>query len=213
MAESEIPKLSQMPSQRGRSTKPGPKPKGRKKNMELKFEPFKKIPRLSRECFITEKIDGTNGVIHIDDTGTIMTVGSRSRWITPEDDNYGFARWARSNEAELLKLGPGFHYGEWWGEGVQRGYGVKGKRFSLFNVGRWADALTRPACCDVVPTLYQGVFSDEAVRSALNNLAVHGSSAAPGFMRPEGIIIYHVAANQYFKKTIDKDEEWKGKGA
>jgi hypothetical protein len=30
-------------------------------------------------------------------------------------------------------------------------------------------------------------------------------------MRPEGIIIWHTAAQTYFKKTFDKDEEWKGK--
>ena len=31
------------------------------------FVPFPKIPRLYKECVITEKIDGTNGVIYITD--------------------------------------------------------------------------------------------------------------------------------------------------
>ena len=32
-----------------------------------------------------------------------------------------------------------------------------------------------------------------------------------GFMRPEGVVVYQVAGRCYFKKTIEKDEEWKGK--
>ena len=37
-------------------------------------------------------------------------------------------------------------------------------------------------------------------------LKERGSQAAPGFMDPEGIIVYHTAANQYFKQTFDFDE-------
>lgn len=29
------------------------------------FEPFNKIPRLNRECFVTEKLDGTNAVVYV----------------------------------------------------------------------------------------------------------------------------------------------------
>jgi len=55
--------------------------------------PFKKIARLSRECIITEKIDGTNALIHITEDGNFLT-GSRNRWITPSNDNHGFSKWA-----------------------------------------------------------------------------------------------------------------------
>jgi hypothetical protein len=85
--------------------------------------------------------------------------GSRTKWITPEDDNKGFARWVEVNREKLLKLGPGSHFGEWWGSGIARGYGLtKGeKRFSLFNVSRWGpggmDETLKPECCSVVPTL------------------------------------------------------------
>jgi tRNA(Ile)-lysidine synthase len=48
---------------------------------------------------------------------------------------------------------------------------------------------------------------------ALDLLRREGSKAAPGFMQPEGIIIYQSAARMYFKKTLDKDDEWKGKAA
>jgi hypothetical protein len=181
----------------------------------MDFQEFPKIARLSRECTITEKIDGTNGCIGITEEGHFY-VGSRSRWIYPESDNHGFYRWAAENKDELLKLGPGRHFGEWWGSGIQRGYGLqKGeKRFSLFNSFKWSDALgARPACCSVVPVIYNGLFHTEATVAAMEQLREQGSVAAPGFMQPEGIIVYHHAANFYFKKTLSKDEEWKGKAA
>lgn len=178
----------------------------------MNFEPFQKIARLSRECTITEKIDGTNGCIFIGENGEFM-VGSRTRWITPEDDNFGFAAWAYQNRADLLTLGPGRHFGEWWGAGIQRKYNQETKRFSLFNTHKWANDFARPACCDVVPVIYSGLFSSTAVDTCMEILRNHGSIAAPEFMKPEGIIIYHHAANLYFKKTLDKDDEWKGKQA
>ena len=171
------------------------------------FEPFKKIPRLSRECVITEKIDGTNGQICITEDGDFL-VGSRNRWITPENDNYGFARWAYENKDELMTLGVGHHFGEWWGQGIQRRYGINEKRFSLFNVHRWEES--RPSCCDVVPVLYKGVFSTEIVDKCIELLRISGSHAASGFNRPEGVIVYHVAAGSFFKKTLEKDESPKG---
>ena len=176
----------------------------------MEFHSFPKIPRLSREVIITEKIDGTCGLIAIGDDGD-MYVGSRNRWITPEDDNFGFAEWAFANAVDLHRLGPGYHYGEWWGSGIQRGYGLpKGeKRFSLFNTYRWSDATVRPACCHVVPVIISDVFDSFTVDYALQQLSHNGSMAAPGFSRPEGIIIYHVAGNLYFKKTIERDEKGK----
>jgi hypothetical protein len=183
----------------------------------IEFVKFKKIPRYSRECIITEKIDGTNGCIYIgpenswigSEVGEFL-VGSRNGWITPETDNHGFARWAFANEKELRELGPGLHYGEWWGQGIQRGYGLKEKRFSLFNTHKWSDPSVRPACCSVVPIICDGLFSDEAVKYALSRLSIGGSLAAPGFAKPEGIVIYHVAGNLLFKKTLEDDEEPKG---
>lgn len=116
---------------------------------------------------VTEKIDGTNAQILIEpisrqsfdsnliaaedipDSGSEngvnesyvlgMYAGSRSKWITPQSDNSGFAKWCLANHAELFKLGQGRHFGEWWGSGIQRGYNLpKGeKRFSLFNALRW----------------------------------------------------------------------------
>lgn len=195
------------------------------------FASFPKMARLSREIIITEKIDGTNAQIYIrelgphevdgmmrddpsilaisllsDGRGRVLRAGSRTRWITPGDDNAGFAAWALANAAELMKLGPGRHFGEWWGRGIQRGYGLQERRFSLFNVSRWADADARPACCHVVPALYRGDFDTGVINQQLDRLKGLGSFAAHGFMNPEGIVIFHTASNIGFKKTIYKDE-------
>jgi hypothetical protein len=160
-----------------------------------------------RDCVITEKIDGTNGIIWIDEDGETMCLGSRKRWLTEEQDNFGFFKWGMENHEDLLLLGPGYHYGEWWGSGIQRKYGlVNGdKRFSLFNVHRWADEMDRPLCCGVVPTLHTGVFTTDVVEFTLEWLAANGSQAAPGFMDPEGIVIWHSHARSLFKYTLGDD--------
>lgn len=180
------------------------------------FQDFPKMARLSRRILISEKIDGTNAQVFIGEDG-MMRFGSRTRWITPEDDNYGFARWATAHADELRELGPGRHFGEWWGQGIQRGYGLTEKRFSLFNVQRWAES--RPACCHVVPVLFDGIWSGHEPEKYIQALRDHGSMAAPGWARPEGVVVYHVAAGVGFKKTLDKDEmskksaEWLAKQA
>ena len=145
--------------------------------MTLPFQGFPKIPRLYRDIVITEKLDGTNASIYIGEDGTFLA-GSRNRWLTVGDDNYGFAKWAEDNKDELLKLGKGHHFGEWWGVGIQHGYGLSERRFSLFNTAKWSNPDTRPACCHVVPVLYQGVFSESAINKAIDSLKRYGSFAA-----------------------------------
>lgn len=169
------------------------------------FIEFPKIPRLSRDVVITEKIDGTNGVIQVSDNTYDVRAGSRTRWITPAEDNYGFARWVEDNKRDLGNLGTGTHYGEWWGKGINRGYNLDERRFSLFDTSRWGDDGARPGCCHIVPTLYRGAFETAYISERIISLASIGSCAAPGFMHPEGIIIYHTAAKTLFKKTIEKD--------
>lgn len=137
---------------------------------------------------------------------------SRNRVLTLSMDNAGFAKWVFANAGALVKvLGEGYHYGEWWGSGIQRGYGLtKGeKRFSLFNVARYGHIeFAEFGLYDVatVPVLYRGPFSTEQVNNALIGLKNSGSYAAPGFMRPEGIIVFHEAANSVFKVLVEGDE-------
>lgn len=168
------------------------------------FRPFPRLPRLSREVICTEKIDGTNALVFVSEDGLHLLAGSRNRWITPDDDNYGFAGWVQAHREELLLLGPGHHFGEWWGAGIQRRYDQTEKRFSLFNVARWGKE-SPPACCRVVPVLYTGPFETDLINGVLMNLRATGSVAAPGFMKPEGIVIFHTAARCLFKKTIEHD--------
>lgn len=176
----------------------------------MEFKPWPKVPRLNKvfnECIITEKVDGTNASILIQD-GEIVRVGSRKRWITPEDDNFGFAKWVKNNNDELLKLGDGHHFGEWYGSSIQRGYGLKERKFTLFNVSRWSDPLVRPNCCECVYEIYRGPYSSEdmdSVQTCINFLSV-GSLQVPGYDNPEGLIIFFPIINQMMKWTFDNPE-------
>ncbi len=188
------------------------------------FVEFPKMARLSRDVIVTEKIDGTNAQIFITEDGQIRA-GSRTRWITPADDNFGFAAWVEEHRDELLTLGPGRHFGEWWGRGIQRGYGIPDRRLSLFNTQRWClygkePMLIRtddprcwktqevlPPCVGLVPVIGIGKFDEVDFNGALRQLAAAGSFAAPGFMDPEGIVVFHPAGNVGFKKTLKRDGE------
>ena len=176
----------------------------------IEFKEFPKIPRLSRECFITEKVDGTLGSVIIND-GLIFACSKSVVLTDAVPDNFGFRRWVKEHEAELMTLGEGQHSGEWYGSGIQRTYGLKEKRWALFNTSKWSDPAVRPKCCDVVPVIWSGIFDTFRVDECLRFLKEAGSQIVSGWMKPEGIIIYHVAANCYFKKTLVKDEEWKSK--
>lgn len=184
------------------------------------FQGFPKIGRFNREWLITEKIDGTNAQVRLIELdghrltdpncvaqlgGLAMFVGSRTRWITPQSDNYGFAQWCLEHFEELSAMGPGSHFGEWYGSGIQRNYGLKEKRFALFNVARWSES--RPGCCDVVPLMRtsSGDLLSSDVRWALADLRACGSRLVPGFTRPEGVVIRHIPSGALMKATLDGD--------
>jgi len=183
--------------------------------MSEDFIKYPKTPRFFRDIIVTEKLDGTNAQIVVGDDMSVKA-GSRNRWITPDDDNYGFARWVYDNAEQLAQiLGPGRHFGEWWGHGIQRGYNLTEKRFSLFNVGRWGgDHSTEETkiagLLYTVPVLFQGTFSEEALETVKLDLETYGSKASPGFMHPEGYIIYHVAGGHTYKVLLENDEKAKG---
>jgi hypothetical protein len=144
-----------------------------------------------------------------------MRACSRTRFIDPSNDNYGFAKWVQQNNEDLFNLGVGRHYGEWWGKGIQRGYGLDHKRFSLFNTHKWIDNrglllgignTDCPNCCTVVPVLHMGIFTTDLVEMCMELLEKRGSRAAPEYMKPEGIVVYHEPSGYMFKKTIENDE-------
>lgn len=204
--------------------------------MMIEFQPWPKTPRLFRDVVITEKIDGTNAAIHIvrrDDVSMLrgeptylllmdattvevdgvhyaVAAQSRKRLIMPESDNFGFARWVWDNAEALVRtLGEGLHFGEWWGSGVQRGYGLQrgDKRFSLFNVHRWhgVDLSVVPGL-GAVPVLYQGPFNTAVVEYWVECLRQGGSKAAPGFVPPEGVVVFHTQSRQVYKVLLENDE-------
>ncbi len=193
------------------------------------FKEWGKIARLRRDITVTEKIDGTNAHIYITATpesladipdevvaqvgGFILLAGSRTRYIKPGVDNFGFASWVKENAETLVKLGEGRHYGEWWGRGIQRGYGLTERRFSLFNVKRWEEQvapedklLLGAVGVGAVPVLAKGPMADELIETSLELLRTSGSLAAPGFKAPEGIVVFHSASGQLFKRTLENDE-------
>ena len=167
--------------------------------MTIEFKAWPKIPRFQNETFvITEKIDGSNACVIVDTMDNVYAQ-SRTRIITPgkQTDNYGFAQWVADHSVELLQLGPGYHYGEWWVNVINRGYDQTQKRFSLFA---WYHTDV-PECCGRVPVFEKGTTISDAVDDLIKN----GSKAAPGFMRPEGVVVRsNHYGNALYKVIIDK---------
>lgn len=214
----------------------------------IEFEAWPKTPRLSAGgVTITEKIDGTNAAVIImpentkwdefhaeprlsnavsrmwvPDKDQVYLIGaqSRKRLIFPGEDNAGFAAWVQWNAGELLDLlGPGRHFGEWWGQGIQRRYGMDRKVFSLFNTHKWHKIAAerddwweraRNINMDTVPLMHVGKFSDYFIQSALDDLRNNGSYAAAswGFagQRAEGIILHHASLSGNLKVLLENDD-------
>lgn len=211
--------------------------------MAIEFQKYGKTPRLFRDVVITEKIDGTNSAVIIEeidpeldyelDTYTLAFVNrddrryavaaqSRNRLITPgkTTDNHGFALFVQTNaEALFDALGPGRHYGEFWGKGIQGRYvnqlaGIKG--FALFNTAKhkglhlWlpaGDGSTQ-VLLETTHVLYEGPFSEQKIREVLTELKKTGSWISP--MSPaEGIVVYHTQSGQVYKVTLDNEDKGK----
>ncbi|KPI24613.1 RNA ligase domain, REL/Rln2 [Actinobacteria bacterium OV320] len=201
------------------------------------FAPWPKTTRLFRDIVVTEKLDGTNAAIHIseltlgwedyppeshslvvDGVRYVVSAQSRKRLIYPgkTTDNYGFAAWVYDHARDLVRLlGEGTHFGEWWGRGIQRNYGLEERRFSLFNTERYGHlnhddaAVFDGSRINTVPVLYEGMFGSEHIEEALYWLQENGSVAAPGFTDPEGICVYHTASRQVSKVTLDNNDSGK----
>jgi len=209
---------------------------------KVEFQAWPKTSRFFRDIVITEKIDGTNAAVQIikadnlthwyHEDGTrswfdpqpldavmlesesyVVYAQSRNRLIDVKNDNAGFAGWVQKHAAELVTfLGEGTHFGEWWGSGIQRGYGLsKGeKHFSLFNTHRFEEIQTvSDDLVRCVPVLFQGPMEQQAITFALEHLETYGSEAAPAFPKPEGICIYHTSSRLVQKVTLDNNDAGK----
>jgi hypothetical protein len=198
----------------------------------MEFEPWPSISRLNKDAIYTEKIDGTNAAVVIEpyttDTDKSKAVDvvsvdgdlyavwaqSRKRFITPGDDNFAFALWVYDNAPALVRtLGVGRHFGEWWGKGIQGSYGLTTeRRFSLFNVKRWEHTLDWNKGHELVPQLYmvpvleRSTFSTERAKELVHELRYTGSWASPGFMKPEGVVVFHTASQTPYKTFLENDD-------
>lgn len=178
------------------------------------FVKWPSIQRLSSEtCWITEKIDGTNGVIMIpDDPQKPVLAGSRERWLTAADgtppekgrDNFGFGQWVHERSDSLRQLGPGVHYGEFHGAGIQRKYGLPNRRFASFEY--WRTDIQIPDVC-VVPVLYTGEPTEGIIDATVAALKASGSVLYPGFMQPEGVVVtYKNMSRCKWKRLCENDK-------
>lgn len=178
----------------------------------LQFKPFESIDQIGKVFMdITQKIHGTNAQIYIyeEDGEKHLLCGSRTRWITPESDNYGFAAFVYANKQEFIeKLGLGQHFGEWAGPGINSGEGLAERTFVLFEHRKFPPERPLPPRTVVVPVLYKGALTIEAINVAMDDLKTNGSKLCPGFMRPEGVVV-SIAGNRYKKVFKAEETKWK----
>lgn len=187
----------------------------------MEFKAFPKIERLGNlKMTITQKLHGSNACIWVFEyTSTngqsheprlSAKAGCRTRWIFPgkTTDNYGFAEWVEKNKEEIIqKLGPGLHYGEWTGPGINSGEGLKEKTLVLFDYHRY-DPNNLPPNTALVPILYEGPLDLSKVDEVMEDLKTNGSKMVPGFMRPEGVVVSF--GGKRYKKVFDAEEtQWK----
>lgn len=182
------------------------------------FRSWGSTERFHKGLYVTEKIDGTNGCIAIG-YGKVVAQ-SRKRSITPDNDNYGFAKWVHDNAGVLEDtLGIGYHYGEWYGEGIQKNpLGIKGRHFGLFNAWHWnrpelRDSLDMVPGLTVVPTLFDGTKFDADIMTLpriMADLRDFGSAVEGSkFGTPEGIIVWHRGTNTRYKILLENDNRHK----
>lgn len=171
---------------------------------------FRKWPKTKRfldvQMTVTQKMEGTNAQIVLDEGGGIVLVGSRNIELSYEQDNFGFYAWCSENSEYLFSiLGPGRHYGEWCGPGIQNGEGLRERKFFSFNP-YWLqkDSLD---LIEPVPLLYQGRVDLCVIYDILCNLEKNGS-AVNGFKPAEGVII-NFGGTRYkvYLDNIDAIEE------
>lgn len=217
------------------------------------FRKWSSTPRWHKGLRVYEKIDGTNGCVIVqrvgltdlgmvpkdavavlDDSqefGYWVRAQSRSRIITPGNDNFGFAKWVHDNSWALAHvLDQGYHYGEWFGEGIQKNpLGIEGRRFYLFHAWYWARPenalkLSQSGVTGLghVPVLHDpdthGEATWETIPAIMDDLAWYGTKVEgavgvvsgyahePDTMaRPEGIIVWHKDTQQKYKILLDND--------
>jgi len=153
--------------------------KDKKESTMGEFKGWGSTPRENKNKTITEKIDGTNACVVI--YNGVVSAQSRKRLITPDDDNYGFAKWVYENAGALMDtLGYGYHYGEWYGEGIQKNpLGIEGKRFALFHPTKYNESngyeLENVDGLETVPLLHHGQCDVFTIPNIMHDLETYGT--------------------------------------
>ena len=187
----------------------------------MEFKSFNKIEHLDKlQMRVTQKIHGTNAQVVIyqyESTNDIwheprigIKIGSRNRWITPNDDNYGFATFVEENKETLINLlGLGQHFGEWAGPGINSGEGLRERCWILFDPWRYKTIPEDyPPRVKPVPILHEGEISPTTITNIMDDLIMNGSKLVPGYMKPEGIVVS--INGQRYKKVFESEESpWK----
>lgn len=179
----------------------------------MEFKSFPKIEALHKaKMSITQKLHGTNAQVYIylnEETGQLdLMCGSRTRWITPQDDNYGFAKFVHENKEEFIqKLGLGHHFGEWVGEGINSGEGLIERQFVLFDWWRYPEDKPLPPRTSIVPLLYNGDIDFNKIYETMDDLKSNGSKLVNGFMRVEGIVV-DLNGTRYKKVFNPEETQW-----
>ena len=186
---------------------------------------------------ISEKVDGTNGLMEIhevfpkpdSDVTHVVTFGSRNKWIDVHSDNAGFANFFTPHidkivrVPEILKANavneldnrnkacnmPIRIYGEWFGQSIQRTYGLKQKLFMPFHT-LLAKALIEAGVPNIIEPFifYTGKFDKSISDGFMDTLKTHGSCVVPGYFQAEGIVVYFPTYNFCLKDTFE-GAKWK----
>lgn len=191
------------------------------------FKGWGSTPRWHKGLTITEKINGTNAAIVI--YNGQVKAQSRKRMITPDDDNFGFAKWVYDNAGALTDtLGYGYHYGEWFGPGIQKNpLGVESKRFALFHATKYTEdngyELNKVDGLETVPLLFHGQADLFTVAHTVENLATFGTRVEGAATqeivevfagedgsytvkaKAEGVIVWHKETKQNYKILLEDD--------
>lgn len=92
--------------------------------------------------------------------------------------------------------------------------------FALLNTHRWEHISTLAywnarraegkianleGILTVVPVLYFGPFCTATIDAELQSLGAEGSRAVPGFMDPEGVVVWDRETGSSWKKTLGGD--------
>lgn len=179
---------------------------------DTEFRSFSEIVKYSgTKLIITQKLHGTNAQILVfkNEEGILdLKVGSRTRWLFPTQDNFGFCSFVLANKQDFIeKLGEGRHFGEWVGPGINSGEGLKERILVLFDFERYTELPTRVT---TVPVLFNQTTTDlSIIDSVFEGLKATGSKLVPGFMRTEGIVIT-LNGKRYKKVFIPEETLWTG---